>query len=103
MRTQLPLTSYAKGHLAGTRAAAAPLRLRAEEILSSGGDVVLNFRGVEATQSFIDELIGYLILSQGPSVLERIVFRHCSENLRAIIEYVAADRCDQYLKRPTHH
>jgi len=102
MRTQLPLSSYVKGHLAGTRTSATSLRHRVEPVLARGGDVVLDFAGVEVTQSFVDELVGYLILSRGPDVLQQIVFKRCSENVRAIIEFVATDRCDQYVKSHSH-
>lgn len=70
--------------------------------LAGGAEVVLDFSGVEATQSFIDGLVGTLILQHGPDVLGRMVFKSCSEDVRAILEFVAADRCDQYLKQHTH-
>jgi hypothetical protein len=65
-------------------------------------EVALDFSGVEATQSFIDELVGVLILKHGPDILDRLIFKACTENVRAIVEFVAADRCDQYLKQHSH-
>lgn len=102
MRSQIHLNQHARGHLVGTRTLATPLREEAETALSRGFEVALDFAGVEATQSFIDELVGVMILKHGPDVLEKLVFKSCTPNVRAIIEFVAADRCDQYLKQHTH-
>lgn len=63
---------------------------------------MFDFSGVEATQSFVDELIGTLILKRGPDVLGQVVFKSCSDDVRAIIEFVAADRADQYRKTRSH-
>ena len=102
IRTQIPLIQHARGRLIGARETAVPLRLQVEEALASGADVVFDFSGVEVTQSFVDALIGTLILKRGPDVLGQIVFKSCSEDVRAIIEFVAADRADQYLKAHSH-
>ena len=102
MRTQITLNQYARGHMVGARSTATPLREEAELALARGCEVVFDFSGVEATQSFVDELVGGLILRHGPDVLDRLIFRRCSDDVRAIIEFVAADRCDQYLKAHTH-
>lgn len=102
MRSQIQLHQHACGHLVGTRVLAMPIRDKAEFELARGMDVVLDFAGVEATQSFIDELVGVLILKHGPDVLDKLIFKACTDNVRAIIEFVAADRCDQYLKQHTH-
>lgn len=45
---------------------------------------------------------GTLILRHGPDVLGQIVFKSCSEQVRAIVEFVAADRADQYFKAHSH-
>jgi len=99
---EFPLLSVARGHLAGTRTSAIAVRQQAEAVLLAGSEVVLNFSGVEVTQSFVDELVGYLILRYGPDILQRMVFKGCSDNVRAIIEFVAADRSDQYVKSHSH-
>jgi hypothetical protein len=101
-RTHLMLSAQAKGRLAGMRTAAVPVRDQAEAALAQGGDVVLDFAGVAVTQSFVDELVGSLILRHGPEILQRIVFKNCSDDTRAIIEFVAIDRCDQYLRSRAH-
>lgn len=83
--------------------AAVPVREELEIALAqAGAEVVLDFSDVSATQSFIDELVGALVLRSGPDVLSRIVFKGCSDDVRAIIEFVVSDRCDQYLKANTH-
>lgn len=101
-RVNLQLSPLAVGRLAGSRSAAVPARQKAEDILENGQEVVLDFAGIEVTQSFVDELVGYLILRDGPKVLDRIVFKSCSSDTRAIIELVVADRADQYLKAHSH-
>jgi len=102
MRTQIPLIQHAHGRLIGARETAVPLRLQVEQALAAGGDVVFDFAGVEVTQSFVDALIGTFILKRGPDVLGQMVFKSCSDDVRAIIEFVAADRADQYLKAHSH-
>lgn len=102
MRSEISLSPYASGRLVGARFSAAPLREQVEAALACGAEIALNFSHVEATQSFIDELVGVLILKHGPDVLDRLVFKSCSDDVRAIIEFVATDRCDQYMKANTH-
>jgi hypothetical protein len=102
VRTHLLLGGQTKGRLAGMRSVAIPIRNQAEAALAQGGDVVLDFAGVAVTQSFVDELVGSLILRHGPEILQRIVFKNCSDDTHAIVEFVATDRCDQYLRRRTH-
>lgn len=69
----LRLSPLATGRLAGVRAMAVSTRQRAEEILASGQEVVFDFTGIEVTQSFVDELVGHLILRDGPDQLDRIL------------------------------
>lgn len=102
MRTSLHLKTYAHGRLVGPRLTAAPLKVEVETALAQGAEVALDFSGIEATQSFIDGLVGALILHHGPDVLARLVFKSCSDDVKAILQFVAADRCDQYLKAHAH-
>jgi len=102
MRSHIALTQYAHGLLVGARSTAMPLREQVEEILTQGAEVVFDFTSVGVTQSFIDELVGVLILRHGPDVLGRLTFKSCSDDVRAIIEFVAVDRCDQYIKLHSH-
>jgi hypothetical protein len=91
-----------KASFAGLRSAAVPVREQAAKALALGREVVFDFAGIEVTQSFVDELIGTLILRQGPEVMERLVFKSCSDDARAIIEFVATDRCDQFVSSRAH-
>jgi hypothetical protein len=81
----------------GTRNVALPLRQRVESALQSGpGNVCLDFTGVTVTQSYMDELLGVLILRYGPALLERVAFKMCSEDVRAVIQFVASARIRDY-------
>ncbi len=102
IRSSVLLHAYARGRLVGPRLSAAPIRDRIEIVLAQEAEIVLDFSGIEATQSFIDGLVGVLILQHGPRVLERLVFKSCSDDVKAILQFVAADRCDQYLKAHSH-
>lgn len=76
----------------GVRAAAVPLRAKVAQAISGGQDVVLDFSGVEVTQAFADELVGVLVGSLGPAVLERLSFKGCSPQVRGVLQFVVADR-----------
>ncbi len=104
MRTNILLHTKAIGRFIGTRASGVSIREEAEVLLARNLDaeVVFDFSGIEVTQSFVDELIGQLILRQGPDVLNQLVFKSCSDDVRSVIEFVASDRCDQYIKNNTH-
>lgn len=80
------------------------LRDELERLLADDQEVVLDFKGVETTPSFIDELIGVLVLERGPKIIEQLVFRSCSEDMKAIINFVLGDRIEQYKSRfaPKH-
>jgi hypothetical protein len=77
----------------GTRTAAAPLRQQVEAVLrTTHGDICLDFDGITVTQGYMDELLGALILRYGPSVLERVAFKACSDDVKAVIQFVANTR-----------
>lgn len=99
MNTQLiALQQHALGSMMGMRSSAIPLRLQIEQALAAGQEVTVNFTGVAVTQSFVDELLGALILRDGPDVLQRIVLKGCTEETRGIIRFVASDRAQQFLQ-----
>lgn len=57
--------------------------------LRRGSEVTLDFQGVEsATQSFIHALLSDVIREFGPEVLDRMVFKHCTETVKGIINIV---------------
>lgn len=60
-----------------------------EPVLTSGEDITLDFANVSsATQSFIHALLSQTMRDFGIDVLDRIVFKNCSDNVRTIIEIV---------------
>ena len=85
------------------RESAKPLRADLDQQLAEGNTVELNCEGADATQSFMDELVGILVLERGPSVLRQLRFRGCSEDMKAIINFVVSDRTAQFLKNPHLH
>jgi hypothetical protein len=100
MSTQLiDLKQASPTRMLGMRQTALPLRGQIETAIAAGAAVAIDFSQVEATQSFIDELIGVLIGIHGPSILERITFTGCSSTVKGILQFVAADRAGDYLKR----
>lgn len=94
---QIALQQHALGSMIGMRSSALPIRLQIEQTLAAGQDVVINFTGVAVTQSFVDELLGALVLRNGPSIMQRIVLKGCSEETRGIIRFVASDRTEQFM------
>jgi len=97
MTTQIALQKHAIGRLMGMRSSAAPLRRTIELALEKEREVVVNFTGVEVTQSFVDELLGALILREGPEIMQRLILKGCSEQTRGIVKFVAADRAKQFM------
>lgn len=64
---------------------------RIEPALGAGDEVVIDFSGVEgATQSFVHALLAETVRRYGPEVLDRLVFKGCSEPVRKIIGIVVA-------------
>jgi hypothetical protein len=90
---------FEKSHHArflGTRHRAKELRLDLESLLDTRGEIALDFTSFEATQSFIDELIGQLVLRRGEDFLSKVTFMGCSEEVKAIINFVVSDRLTQF-------
>jgi len=57
--------------------------------LDKGHNIILNFTGIETvTQSFIHALISDLFRKYGSSILDKISFKSCNENVRKIITIV---------------
>lgn len=84
----------------GSRYSGNRLRLELEAALDHHDRVVLDFADVGvASQSFIDELIGVLILQHGPDILRRLTFKNCNEDVRAVIRYVVNTRTKDVQKQ----
>ena len=86
------------GQSLSRRMVAIPIRKGIETALHVDSEVVIDFEGVEATQSFVDELVGVLIVKDGPGVLKKIRFKRCSSTMKAIVKFVVADRTDQFMR-----
>lgn len=57
--------------------------------LEDGEEVTLDFANVDsATQSFIHALISDLIRNRGNEVLDKLIFKNCSETVKKIINMV---------------
>lgn len=95
---QIALQPHALGFMIGMRSSAIPIRLQIQQALDARQEVVINFTGVAVTQSFIDELLGALILRNGPSIMQRIILKGCSEETRGIIRFVVSDRAQQFMQ-----
>ena len=80
----------------GTRDVAAPLRLKVETAIDRGAvPICIDFAGLLVSQSFMDEFLGVMILRYGPSVLEKVVFQNCSDDVKAAIDLVVSIRGDE--------
>lgn len=91
------------GRLLGARPAAFPIRDQIEQALQSGDNVVIDFAGIHVTQSFVDELIGVLVMQRGKAVLSSLTFKNCSSEVKAILHFVVSDRLDQRGTRELVH
>ncbi len=85
------------------REAAQRIRCEIDEHLAVGETVLVDCLGADATQSFMDELVGILVLERGPEVLGSLRFRSCSADMKAIIQFVVSDRAAQHSKDPHFH
>lgn len=79
----------------GIRATAVPYREQVENALQENQSVVIDFGGYEATQSFVDEFVGSLMLRYGREVVAKLVFENCLPEVKGIIRFVVKDRAGQ--------
>jgi len=60
-----------------------------EPALGKGIDIILDFNGIEgATQSFIHSMISQVIRDNGNAIIDRIFFKDCVDDVKAIISIV---------------
>ena len=102
MTAIIPLTDRTKTHFLGTRYIARELRQQLECALDEHHRVTLDFSAVSVTQSFIDELMGVLILKNGPSLIARLAFKGCSRDVKEIIRLVIGRRSKDYSEINQH-
>lgn len=104
MKTEFTLSrKTAPERFLGTRYRAIALRDELELLLAEYSEIVLDFSGIEATQSFIDELLGVLVLQRGPVIVDRLMFRGCSEDVKETINFVLSDRMQQFEQSQLPH
>jgi len=84
------------GRLLGSRQVAMTIRDELEGLMASSDSVEIDFQNTNPTQSFVDELIGVLVLEYGRAVLSKIIFKNCSADTKTILHLVVSDRL-------THH
>lgn len=103
MRAAFSVVQHTKAHFLGSRFRARELREELEALLIKTDEVALDFTGmVSATQSFIDELLGVLILKHGPDIVQRFVFKGCTDDIKEIINFVVSTRTEDYQKKNQH-
>lgn len=103
MQTAFNIAERAKANFMGTRHAARELRQELEKLLAHTQEVVLDFSGmISATQSFVDELVGVLILDHGPEVTNRLIFKGCSDDIKALLRFVVTTRTEDHQKKSRH-
>lgn len=86
----------------GTRMHARDLRFQVEARLAESTEVEVSFDGIAISQAFADELVGVMLLQHGPDILQRLVFKGCSNSVKGLIEFVVADRYDEYMVTRAH-
>jgi hypothetical protein len=92
MTQVIHISAVSNLNLLGTRFSAKKIRESIDAALLSSENVEVDFTGVEVTQSFVDELLGPLILQAGAGLLDRLAFRGCSQNVQAVIRFVVSSR-----------
>jgi hypothetical protein len=92
-----PLTNFI-----GARDSATSLRYRLSDLLKDNHEVEIDFSKSIVSQSFVDELVGRLVLQYGPDILPRLIFRGCSADVKAVIRFVIDDRAAEFLSKNSH-
>lgn len=92
----IQVKSYGSSRLLGQRHTARPIRDKVINAIENRTNVILDFDGVEVTQSFTDEIVGAAILHSGTDALRLISFKNCSDGMKKIIMFVIKDRAHQY-------
>lgn len=99
------LREHAHNSFLASRATAAQMRRNIETIISDRGSVNIDFSDVGITQSFADELVGVLAYIYGPTVFGKINFKNCTNEHKAILNFVVSHRLTTRidLPRPASH
>ena len=72
---------------------AIPVRKQLEAFLAEHGTATIDFQQIpQATQSWVDEIVGKFVLIEGAAFLKRTKFQNCSPVIQDIIRFVVTDR-----------
>jgi len=94
---------HTKAQFVGSRFRERELREEPEQLLGRVDEIVLDFTGMKsATQSFVDELVGVLILKHGPDIIQRMVFKGCAEDIKEIIGFIVSSCTDDFKRKNQH-
>jgi len=97
---QIALGQKGHGAFIGSRSSGCRARLELQEALDHHPKVTVDFTGLRmVTQSFVDELVGVLILEYGPNILQRLEFKGCNEAIRTVIRFVVNSRTRDYQRQ----
>lgn len=103
MQAAFSIFEHTKSHYLGSRYGARELREELEQLLTRANEVVLDFTGMKsATQSFVDELVGVLILSHGPDIVQRLIFKGCSDDIKETLSFVVSSRSEDFQNKNQH-
>ena len=76
----------------GSRYAARSYRAAISSYLSYETEVCIDFAGVAVGTSFVDELVGGLIVAYGSDIIQRLIFQNCDTNTQGLLRYVVGTR-----------
>lgn len=103
MQAAFSILDHTHAQYIGSRLRARELREELERLLVRADEVVLDFTGMKsATQSFVDELVGVLVLKYGPAVVARMVFKGCSNDIKEILGFVVSSRAEDFTRKTQH-
>lgn len=92
MGAKLSIAQHSPLRFFGTRFIGQQMRGELEALLDQNQNLEVDFTGLNATQSFIDEMIGVLVLRYGPAILQRLSFKGCNEDIQTILHFVVSSR-----------
>lgn len=79
---------------------AIPVRKQLESFLAEHGTATIDFQQIpQATQSWVDEIVGKFVLKEGAAFLKRVKFQNCTPVIQDIIRFVVTDRMRDYEKQ----
>jgi len=103
MQAAFSIREHTNAQFIGSRFRARELREEVERLLARADEVLLDFTGMKSlTQSFIDELVGVLVLKHGPDIAQRLVFKGCAEDIKEILGFVVSSRTEDFLRKNQH-